>query len=128
MDQLYLIQKNLGVCRLYTRVTLHEHKMLLQICMHIQMCVCACVCVRVCVCVCDLLYFSGPLIPRHVEVFRDNSFFKGISLPTPDKMVQQALHYILPMLYDVICFNTGTIRSEVWWLPNEGYQFHEGQA
>ncbi|XP_065906716.1 cyclin-dependent kinase-like 4 [Dysidea avara] len=28
----------------------------------------------------------GPLIPRHVEVFRDNSFFKGISLPTPDKM------------------------------------------
>ena len=27
----------------------------------------------------------GDLTPRHMEIFKDNSFFKGLSIPTPDK-------------------------------------------
>ena len=52
-------------------------------------------------CICNLLYFSGPLIPRHVEVFRDNSFFKGISLPTPDKMVHHILCHLHTIMYEI---------------------------
>ena len=28
----------------------------------------------------------GDLTPRHMEIFKDNSFFKGLTIPTPEKM------------------------------------------
>ena len=60
VDQLYLIQRNLGL--FLCLYCIQNHKL-------------------------NAHLYIGPLIPRHVEVFRANSFFKGISLPTPDKMV-----------------------------------------
>ena len=62
----------------------------------------------------------GPLIPRHVEVFRANSFFKGISLPTPDKMVH-TVHTIMTTLHEILLLfiPIGTIGTKVFSLSTE---------
>ena len=33
------------------------------------------------------LCFAGDLLPRHMEIFSNNSFFKGLTIPTPDMLV-----------------------------------------
>ena len=34
-------------------------------------------------------FFSGDLIPRHMQIFSNNAFFKGMSIPEPDRLVSQ---------------------------------------
>lgn len=33
------------------------------------------------------LCFTGKLIPRHQSIFKSNQFFRGISIPEPEDMV-----------------------------------------
>ena len=34
-----------------------------------------------------VLWISGDLLPRHVQIFSTNSFFKGMVIPEPEKLV-----------------------------------------
>ena len=34
-----------------------------------------------------IVYFSGDLLPRHVQIFSTNSFFKGMIIPEPERLV-----------------------------------------
>ena len=36
-------------------------------------------------------FFTGDLLPRHMEIFSNNSFFKGLTIPTPDVLVSVVL-------------------------------------
>jgi len=44
-------------------------------------------CVRTCV------LLTGDLLPRHVEIFSRNPFFRGMSIPEPEVVVSIILLY-----------------------------------
>ena len=39
-----------------------------------------------------LALFLGDLIRRHIDIFRNNQFFRGINIPECDKMVSDLIH------------------------------------
>ena len=63
----------------------------------------------------SLLISLGDLIPQHVKVFRESSYFKDTSIPCPDKRVSPALTRInvqkLLLLMNI--FFIGTFVSKV---------------
>lgn len=70
MDQLYLIRKTLG------ETNLHYLK-------HSHVCLCKRCVLRSC-----FSSSAGDLIPRHQQVFSNNQFFCGVSIPEPQEMVR----------------------------------------
>lgn len=35
---------------------------------------------------CSLNLFAGDLLPDHMRIFKDNEFFRGVTLPEPDTL------------------------------------------
>ena len=76
----------------------------------------------------SVLCVTGDLLPRHMEIFSNNSFFKGLTVPEPDKFV--SIHYTLLWSKDVsvqrvklLVHSSLHSLSRVWkWYEHE--QFH----
>lgn len=49
-----------------------------------------------------MLLFAGDLIPRHQQVFSNNQFFCGVSIPEPQESVRAGTCFILLILFQ--CF------------------------
>ena len=76
----------------------------------------------------------GDLIPRHIQIFSNNQFFRGLQIPEPSKRVSHLLlvlkcivelvypMFILPYLY----FLTGNFRREISIYSTGSNEFFKG--
>lgn len=110
MDQLYLIRKTLG------EMSLAGFSLWAWVCIHIYLYM-----NRVCVCVCCTFVScsAGDLIPRHQQVFSNNQFFSGVSIPEPQEMVRNK-NYLYYLTYDLIfLYIVFILICTAWWTERQ---------
>lgn len=64
----------------------------------------------------DSLFFTGDLLPRHIEIFSKNPFFKGLTIPEPENLVSSII--IVSPLHKKF-LNTQIIGSDLICLHDE---------